>query len=53
VLTPEGRRRHDAAFADHNKVIEREFGRRLTQAQLQAVAEALAVFWHDDGAAKG
>ena len=48
VLTPEGRRRHDAAFADHDKVIEREFSRRLTEAQLRAVAEALAVFWHDD-----
>jgi DNA-binding MarR family transcriptional regulator len=54
VLTPEGRRRHDAAFADHNTFIEREFGRRLTEAQLQAVAEALATFWHDDeAAAKG
>jgi DNA-binding MarR family transcriptional regulator len=50
VLTAEGRRRHDAAFADHNKVIEREFGRRLTEAQLRAVAEALATFWHDDEA---
>ena len=50
VLTEEGRRRHDAAFADHNKVIEREFGRRLTQAQLRAVADALATFWHEDGA---
>jgi DNA-binding MarR family transcriptional regulator len=51
VLTPEGRRRHDAAFVDHLKVIEREFGRRLTHAQQQAVAEALATFWHDDGPA--
>jgi DNA-binding MarR family transcriptional regulator len=50
VLTAEGRRRHDAAFVDHNKVIEREFGRRLTEAQLRAVAEALATFWHDDEA---
>lgn len=48
VLTPEGRRRHDAAFADHLKVIEREFGRRLTPAQHRAVADALATFWHDD-----
>ncbi len=48
VLTPEGRRRHDAAFADHLKVIEREFGRRLTPAQQRAVADALATFWHDD-----
>jgi DNA-binding MarR family transcriptional regulator len=49
VLTAEGRRRHDAAFVDHLKVIEREFGRRLTLAQQRAVAEALATFWHDDG----
>lgn len=53
VLTPEGRRRHDAAFADQLKVIEREFGRRLTEAQQQAVAEALATFWHDESAAEG
>lgn len=51
VLTTEGRRRHDAAFADHLKVIEREFGRRLSLAQQRAVAEALATFWHDDGPA--
>ena len=50
VLTAEGRRRHDAAFADHIKVIEREFGSRLTEVQLRAVAEALAPFWHDDEA---
>jgi DNA-binding MarR family transcriptional regulator len=50
VLTDEGRRRHDAAFADHYQVIEREFGRRLTPAQLRAVADALAVFWRDDEA---
>jgi DNA-binding MarR family transcriptional regulator len=50
VLTAEGRRRHDAAFADHNKVIERAFGQRLSAAQLTAVAEALATFWHDDEA---
>jgi DNA-binding MarR family transcriptional regulator len=50
VLTDEGRRRHDAAFADHFQVIEREFGNRLTQAQLRAVAEALATFWHEDEA---
>jgi DNA-binding MarR family transcriptional regulator len=50
VLTDEGRRRHDAAFADHYQVIEREFGRRLAPAQLRAVADALAVFWRDDEA---
>ena len=50
ILTEEGRRRHDAAFVEHNKLIERVFGRRLTEAQLGAVAEALAPFWHDDEA---
>jgi DNA-binding MarR family transcriptional regulator len=54
VLTAEGHRRHDAAFIDHNILIERKFGRRLTEVQLRAVAEALAPFWHDDeGSAKG
>ena len=48
VLTPEGRRRHDAAFIEHMRVIEREFGGRLTPAEQQAVADALARFWHDD-----
>ena len=48
VLTPEGRRRHDAAFVEHLRVIEREFGGRLTPAEQQAVADALAGFWHDD-----
>ena len=47
VLTPEGRRRHDEAFVDHYRVIEREFGRRLTVDQQKAVAEALSQFWHD------
>jgi DNA-binding MarR family transcriptional regulator len=48
ILTAEGRARHDAAFAEHNKVIEREFGQRLTDKQLRAVADALATFWHDN-----
>jgi hypothetical protein len=47
VLTPEGRRRHDAAFAEHLRLIEREFGDRLTPDQHQAVADALTGFWHD------
>ena len=50
VLTDEGRRRHETAFADHNTLIEREFGRRLTETQLRAVADALATFWHEDEA---
>ena len=53
LLTPEGRRRHDAAFAEHLKVIEREFGRRLTEEQQAAVADALAGFWHDEEPAPG
>ena len=48
VLTPEGRRRHDKAFVEHLRVIEREFGGRLTPAEQQAVAGALAGFWHGD-----
>ena len=51
VLTSEGRRRHDAAFVEHLRFIEREFGSRLTAAQQKAVAEALAGFWHDEGTA--
>lgn len=47
VLTPEGRRRHDAAFAVHLELIKREFGGRLTEAQQHAVADALAPFWRD------
>jgi hypothetical protein len=46
-LTPEGRRRHDAAFVEHLRLIEREFGDRLTPDQHQAVADALTGFWHD------
>lgn len=53
LLTPEGRRRHDQAFEDHLRVIEREFGRRLTPGQQEAVADALAGFWHDEASASG
>ncbi len=48
VLTPEGRRRHDGAFVAHLRLIEQEFGRRLTPDQQAAVADALAGFWHED-----
>jgi DNA-binding MarR family transcriptional regulator len=51
ALTPEGRRRHNEAFLDHMRLIEREFGRRLTPDQQKAVADALAVFWQDEGTA--
>ncbi len=47
VLTPEGHRRHDEAFADHLLLIEREFGSRLTRDQQRAVADALSGFWHE------
>ena len=50
VLTPEGRHRHDEAFVEHMRLIEREFGGRLTPAEQQAVADALSGFWHDDQA---
>jgi DNA-binding MarR family transcriptional regulator len=50
VLTPEGRQRHDEAFVEHLRLIECEFGRRLTPEQQKAVAEALAGFWRDEGA---
>ena len=53
VLTPEGRRRHDNAFVQHMRVIEREFGGRLTPAEQQAVADALAGFWHGEQESPG
>jgi DNA-binding MarR family transcriptional regulator len=51
ALTPEGRRRHDEAFMHHLRIIEREFGSRLTLEQQHAVAEALTAFWHETRAA--
>lgn len=48
VMTPEGRRRHDAAFVEHLKVVEREFASRLTPREHAAVASALSTFWHDE-----
>jgi len=47
VLTPDGEQRHRDAFEAHLPVIEREFGRRLTPEQHRAIADALAVFWHE------
>jgi len=47
VLTAEGRRRHMDAFVEHLRVIEREFGGRLTTAQQQAIADALTGFWNE------
>lgn len=51
VLTDEGRQRYAAAIARHLEVIEREFGRRLTDAQHRMVADALWPWWHDAGPA--
>jgi len=47
VLTSEGRRRHTDAFVEHLRVIEREFGGRLTTGQQRAISEALADFWNE------
>jgi len=47
VLTDEGARRYVAAFTEHLRVIEREFGNRLTTDQQRAVADALAGFWRE------
>ncbi len=48
VLTAEGRRRHDAAFVEHLRDVERAFGERLTLDQQRAVADALSTFWRED-----
>lgn len=48
VLTAEGRRRHDEAFIEHWRFVEREFGDRLTAREQKAVADALARFWHEE-----
>ncbi len=47
VLTAEGLRRHDAAFAAHLPVIQQEIERRLTPKQQRAVSKALSSFWHE------
>jgi DNA-binding MarR family transcriptional regulator len=52
AITPEGRRRHDEAFVEHLRVLEREFARRLTPEQQEAVARSLTGFWHDDEPAR-
>jgi DNA-binding MarR family transcriptional regulator len=49
VLTSEGRRRHDEAFVEHLRLIEREISSRLTTNQQKAVADTLAGFWHEKG----
>ena len=47
VVTPEGSRLFHDAFARHQADLEEAFARRLTPAQHQAVAEALATFWRE------
>ena len=47
VLTSEGGGAYEAAIAQHRSDIEREFGSRLTPGQHEAVANALAQFWHE------
>lgn len=48
ALTPAGRQRFEEAFAAHLPVLRRTFGDRLTPEQHRVVADALAMFWHDD-----
>jgi DNA-binding MarR family transcriptional regulator len=48
VLTPEGAERYEAAIARHHDDIEQVFGRRLSQEQHQAIADALWSFWHEE-----
>lgn len=47
VITPEGKRLYEQAFARHQADVEEAFAARLTPAQHEAVAEALAQFWRD------
>ncbi len=47
ALTPEGAAAYERALTQHRSDVEREFGSRLTPGQHQAIADALAQFWHD------
>ena len=47
VLTSEGAAAYESALAQHRSDVEREFGSRLTPGQHEAVADALAQFWHE------
>lgn len=45
VITQEGKRLYEEAFARHQADLEEAFARRLTTAQHEAVADALSQFW--------
>lgn len=47
VITAEGNRLYEKAFARHQADLEEAFAVRLTSTQHQAVAEALSQFWRD------
>jgi DNA-binding MarR family transcriptional regulator len=47
VITPEGRRVYEEAFARHQADLEVAFASRLTPDQHRNVAEALLQFWRD------
>lgn len=48
VLTPEGAVAYEQAIERHMRDVEQEFAGRLTAEQHQAIADALAQFWHDE-----
>ena len=47
VITTEGAAAYERALTQHRSDVEREFGSRLTPDQHEAVADALAQFWHE------
>lgn len=47
VLTAEGVRLYEEAFARHKADLEREFAPRLSMQEHRAVGQALAQFWSD------
>ncbi len=47
VITPEGSRLYEGAFARHRLDLEQEFANRLTLEEHQAIAGPLSQFWHD------
>jgi DNA-binding MarR family transcriptional regulator len=47
VITAEGKRLYEKAFARHQADLQEAFATRLTPRQHKAVAEALSQFWRD------
>lgn len=47
VITPEGARLYAEAIERHKADLERDFAGRLTPAEVEAVADALAKFWRE------